>query len=615
MTRAELLQKANELPLSPGVYLMKDKGGHIIYVGKSKLLKNRVTSYFQFSADHTPKTARMVANVCDFSYILTDSEMEALTLENSLIKLHAPKYNIRLKDDKNYPYIRIDLHKTYPTLSMVRKRSDDGARYFGPYSGTGAVFSIIRTLNRSFRLQSCRHEFPRDCGKVRPCIYAQIGQCCAPCTGGVSQNEYKELTDGVLQVLHGRFGALKEQLTKQMEHSAETLAFEAAAKYRDRIRSLEYLWQKQKVVAGQDADHDVFAVYSDSLCSVVSVFTVRGGVLTDHTAFRYGADSILEGENIPSFLLGYYAARDDIPREILTAQPLADDDARILSELLCEKAGRRVSIRTPQRGDGRALCVMAYENAKEQAALYARETEKSETVLLKLASMLTLEVVPQRIEAYDISNLGSEHITAGMVVFCDGKPKKSQYRTFRMETLSHADDYAAMEETIFRRMQHLRSNDTAFSEQPPDLILVDGGKGQVQAALAAMRRAGAFVPVYGMVKDDFHKTRTLTDGTHEIDIAKEQAVFSLIFRIQEEVHRYSVARMSGAKRKTLRRSSLTEIPGIGDSKAKRLLSHFGKLSALKAASISEIAAVGGISQKDANAVFSHYHKENGEEKR
>ena len=390
MTRAELLQKANELPLSPGVYLMKDKGGRIIYVGKSKLLKNRVTSYFQFSADHTPKTARMVASVCDFSYILTDSEMEALTLENSLIKLHTPKYNIRLKDDKNYPYIRIDLHQTYPTLSMVRKRSDDGARYFGPYSGTGAVFSIIRTLNRSFRLQSCRHEFPRDCGKVRPCIYAQIGQCCAPCTGGVSQAEYKELTDGVLQVLHGRFGALKEQLAKQMEHSAETLAFEAAAKYRDRIRSLEYLWQKQKVVAGQDADHDVFAVYSDSLCSVVSVFTVRGGVLTDHTAFRYGADSILEGENIPSFLLGYYAARDDIPRELLMAKPLADDDARILSELLCEKAGRRVSIRTPQRGDGRALCVMAYENAKEQAALYARETEKSETVLLKLASMLTI---------------------------------------------------------------------------------------------------------------------------------------------------------------------------------------------------------------------------------
>ena len=611
MTHTQLLQKANELPLSAGVYLMQDAAGDIIYVGKSKALKNRVSSYFQPAAEHTPKTVRMLSKVSDFSYILTDSEMEALTLENAMIKLHAPKYNIRLKDDKNYPYIRLDLHQTYPTLDMVRKRVDDGARYFGPYSGTSAVWSIIRTLTKSFHLQSCRHVFPRDFGKVRPCLYAQIGQCCAPCTGLVSQEEYHENALAAAEVLRGNFRNLQAELQHAMEQSAAQLSFEAAAKYRDRIRALNALWQKQKVIAAPDSNQDVFASYSDTFCSVISVFTVRGGVLTDHTAFRFGADSILEKDGIASFLLGYYAAREDLPREILLTDDLFGEDMQLLSQLLSEKAKRRMYIRVPRRGDARALCAMAKENAAEQAALFRREAEKNETVLIRLASLLQLEAMPQRIEAFDISNYGSEHITAGMVVFCDGKPCKAEYRTFRITETTHADDFASMREAIRRRMLHLQNKDSSFSKQAPDLLLVDGGAGQVSAALEGMRQAGIQLPVFGMVKDDFHKTRTLTDGDHEINIANESSVFSLIYRIQEEVHRYSVGRMRAAKQKTLRHSSLTEIRGIGDAKAKRLLRHFGSLGALRNSNEEEIASVPGISKQDSAAVVAYFQQKGG----
>ena len=605
-TRMErLLSKANTLPLSPGVYIMKDKNGKIIYIGKSKKLKNRVSQYFQ-NSDKNLKTKKMVALVHDFDYYLCDTEIEALTLENRMIKQYSPKYNIKLKDSKSYPYIKVTGGE-YPQIVYTRKRgAEKGARYFGPYSGTGTVFSVINLLQKSLGIPSCKRSFPKDIGKERPCLYYQMGQCMGVCTGKISPKEYEETVKCAINILRGNTSAAKKELSEQMLRYAEEEKFEVAARCRDAISALNSLSEKQNVVASPDADKDVFALYSDESCSVISVFNIREGAVTDKTEFYFGADQIADETTMPSFIGDYYLKREYIPREILLDFSIDEEDSEMLSEYLGKMAERRVEIRTPERGDMRKLCRMVYSNAKDKAKLYKINAEKDEGALVLLASLLGLEVLPERIEAYDISNLASEHKTCGMVVCKGGKLRRSDYRSFTIKTVDGVDDYASMKEAIRRRLSHLSDEGGSFSEMP-DLILLDGGKGHVSTIRSLMREMGIDIPTFGMVKDDFHKTRALCDENNEISIAREQSVFSLIYRIQEEVHRYSVSRMDGAKRKTLTTSSLEKISGIGKAKAKALLAHFGGLGKIKEATKEDLLAVKSIGEKDADSVYKYFH--------
>ena len=600
-----LLEKANTLPLSPGVYIMKDRAGKVIYVGKSKKLRNRVSQYFQ-NSEKNLKTMKMVSLVHDFDYFLCDTEIEALTLENRMIKQYSPKYNIKLKDSKSYPYIKVTGGE-YPQIVYTRKRTAErGARYFGPYSGTGTVFSVINLLQKSLGIPSCKRSFPRDIGKERPCLYYQMGQCLGVCTGKVSPDEYAETVKCAVNILRGNTSAAKKELGEQMMRYAEEEKFEVAARCRDAISALESLSEKQKVVASPDADKDVFALYSDESCSVISVFNIREGAVTDKNEFYFGADKIADEEAMPSFIGDYYLKREYIPHEVLLDFAIDEEEAEMLAEYLGKMAGRKVDIRTPERGDMRTLCRMVYANAKDKAKLYKINAEKDESSLVLLASLLSLEVLPERIEAYDISNIGSEHKTCGMVVAKEGKLRRSDYRSFTIRTVEGIDDYASMREAIKRRLEHLSDESGSFSEYP-DLILLDGGKGHVSTVRALMREMGVEIPTFGMVKDDFHKTRALCDEEREISIAREQSVFSLIYRIQEEVHRYSVSRMDTAKRKTLTTSSLEKIDGIGKAKAKALLTYFGGLSKVREATKEDLCTVGGIGEKDAENIYRYFH--------
>ncbi len=604
--RKSLLEKANTLPLCAGVYIMRDKSGRVIYVGKSRKLKNRVSQYFQ-NSEKNVKTARMVSLVHDFDYYLCDNEIEALSLENVLIKQYTPKYNIRLKDAKSYPYIKLT-PGDYPRLVFTRRRESDKAKYFGPYSGSGTAYALIEHLSRILKMPTCNRRFPRDIGRERPCIYYQMNRCCGVCTGKVSPEEYQETVKYAADILSGKSSRVKEELERQMYAYAEAERFEAAARCRDTLAALNVAGDRQKVVAAPDCEQDVVALYSDEVCSCVSVFYIRGGVLQDKAEFLFGAESILEPEDMTTFLCEHYRAREYIPPQVLLAFEMEDEDKEMLSSYLGERAGRRVTVREPMRGTLRTLCEMVQKNAADHAKLYKINTEQSEGTLGRLAALLQLESYPERIEAYDISNLGKEHLTAGMVVFQEGKPKKADYRIFRIRTVEGTtDDYASMREALQRRLLHLSDADGSFSEYP-DLILLDGGRGHVSVIRELLAEMQLDIPVFGMVKDDYHKTRALCTDCEEIGIAREQEVYSLIYRIQEEVHRYTVSRMQGAKRKTIKTSSLTRISGIGEVKAKKLLAAFGGMAALRAASCEQIAAVRGIAQKDADAVWRYLHE-------
>ena len=604
--RAGLLEKANKLPLRPGVYIMRDKNDKVIYVGKSRALKNRVSQYFHESARHNEKTKRMVSNVWNFDYILTDTEIEALSLENGLIKQYTPKYNIKLKDSKTYPYIKLTLNEEYPKLSVTRKRLADGAKYFGPYSGTAAVYSILGTVQKTFGIASCSREFPRDIGKARPCLNKHIGICCGPCTGEISSSEYKAIFKEVVPFLRGSFRECENSLRERMEYASDNLMFEAAAKYRDRIESLSKLWQKQKVVGPPDMDADVIALYSDDICSCVSVFYIRGGGITDTESFTFNADQIVDEEALVGFLSELYTVREYVPREIMLDFDLPDEDIGMLTERLASKCDSKPDIKTPERGDKKHLCDMVRDNAKQKALLYKAQTEKDNKILVKLAQLLHLEVVPDRIEAYDISNFGKDNITAGMVVAENGHFKKSDYRTFKIKTTDGIDDYGAMREALSRRLSHL--TDESFGAAP-DLILLDGGRGHVSVIRELMAELGCEIPVFGMVKDDFHKTRALTDDENEVNIAKEQAVFQFIYKLQDEVHRYTITRMQNAKSKAMRHSTLEDIEGIGPVRAKALLSHFRSLAAIKKADRDSLMNVPGISAANADAIIKAYEND------
>ncbi len=598
-----LREKANRLPLSPGVYIMYNEAGKVIYVGKSKALKNRVSQYFA-DTQKDIKTAKMVSDVRNFDFMLTDTEIEALTLENKLIKLYQPKYNILLKDNKNYPYIKVTVNEEYPRVTFTRKRLSDGAKYFGPYSGAGKAMSIIKTAQKAFALPQCKLQFPRDIGKSRPCIYAQIGQCCAPCAGNMSAEEYKNRFSDVTSFLRGSYNDVKKSLTEQMTFASDNLMFETAALMRDRIKTLELLWQKQKILTTPDAEYDIISIYRSEQCSCLALYYVRAGAVIDSDNFVFSAEKITDNNEIISFLCDMYSHREYIPSTVVTGIEFADEQIDTFCSYIKEICGVRVKVRIPQKGELKSLCEMVESNAQLHARQYLAESEKDNEVLFKLAQMLSLEVVPEHIEAIDISNYGDENITAGIISVKNAKFDKKGYRIYKIRTTDVQDDYRSMCEALERRISH------SHEQKLPDLFLLDGGKGHVSVVKELFEKLGVDLPIFGMVKDEFHKTRTLTDGENEISIAKEQSVFMLVYKIQEEVHRFTVSRMQKAKSKKLTRSSLEDISGIGKKKAALLLAHFKTISALKNASKKDISSVKGVSVKDAENIRKHFDQNN-----
>lgn len=601
-TKVELLEKANGLPLCPGVYIMRDRKGKVIYVGKSAKLKNRVSQYFQ-NSEKDRKTTNMVASVFEFDYILCDTEIEALSLENSLIKQYTPRYNIRLKDSKSYPYIKIT-NEDYPRIMFTRTRLADRAKYFGPYTGASVALGIMSLLNKTLGIPSCKLQFPRDIGNGRECLYYQMKQCCGVCMGHVSKEEYNELIKCAVDILKGNTREAIFSLEEKMYAYSEAEQYEAAMKCRDTIRALGKIRERQKVVDSPDAEYDVIALYSDELCSCLAIYSVREGVLNGKNEYLFGADKILDEESLTTFLVDYYSHLDSVPKKIVL-DGSAHFQVELLSDFLQEKCSKKVTVWMPRRTEAKKLCEMVYNNAKEKAEAYVREYEKDNSTLFRLAELLELESVPERIEAYDISNIGSEHKTGGMVVYVDGKPKKADYRSFNIKDVDGTDDYACMRETLRRRLSHLGDLQGSMGEYP-DLILLDGGRTHVGAVREVLEELQINIPIFGMVKDDYHKTRALCTENDEISIAREQAVYGLVFRIQEEVHRFTVSKMSNAKAKTMKKSSLEKIKGIGASKAKALLAHFGGIGAIKSATFDELCTVKGITKNDAQSIIDYY---------
>lgn len=601
-TRKALLTKARLLPEKPGVYRMYASSGTLLYVGKSKSLKNRVSSYFQSGEKH-PKTARLVSQIADFSTILTETEEEALLLENELIKLHKPKYNILLKDDKNYPYLYLATNEAYPRPELRRSRKEkDRGLYFGPYSSASAVYEIIRAADRLFGFPRCKKRFPEELGRGRPCLYHDLGRCMGVCSGNVSQEEYRKKVDALILFLRHDYKKLISTLEKQMTALSQEMRFEAAAAVRDSISSLRRLSEEQHVLASPETDADVYALCADDVLPLVARLKVRHGRLIDATYHAFLPTQIVDAEEFSALLYDHYRLADDLPRKVLLAPELFDPEDTLLPELLHRRAARRVEVLSPRRGQGAALLRLAEENAKKESEHRKKKNAEEKSTLTALGELLGLSEAPHRVEAYDISNHGNDSIYGGMVVALDGKLRRSLYRSFRLEqTLK--DDYAAMVETLLRRLSHVDEE----GWEKPDLILLDGGMTHVSVVKRALEEAGLqSLPVFGMVKDEHHKTRTLVTEQDEISIAKYNAVFGFVYSLQEEVHRFSLSRMDQNRRKKMLASPLTEIRGIGKVKQKALLSHFGSLKKLGGATVDELQAVRGISAADAENVRAFF---------
>ncbi len=607
---ARLRDKANSLPAVPGVYIMKDASANVIYVGKSKKLKNRVTSYFTGN-NHTPKTARMVSLVDDFDYIVCKTEIEALTLENVLIKRHMPKYNIRLKDSKSYPYIKVT-NEEYPKLFVTRERKSDRARYFGPYQGASSAYAALEAVMKVFALPTCKRSFPKDIGKDRPCIYRDMGRCIAPCAGNVTPEEYRERVRSAERVLDGNTAAARDALRADMERAAEMLEFERAAAIRDQLIALDRLSEKQKVVADVKVSRDIFALCVSEGVGVMSLLSVREGALVNKSVFMLSAADPVTPDEAVSLIAAHYDAGGSIPKEIMLAFDATEEDIALLSEYMSLLAGKRVAVKIPERGDGRALCDMAVQNAREAARQYRLEGEREDKSIRRLADLLGLAEPPKRIEAYDISNIGNENIVASMVVWSGGRLKKSDYRLFSIKTTDGADDYGSMREALTRRLSHIGDGSGSLGEMP-DLILVDGGDAHVGVARSVLASMSLEIAVFGMVKDDFHKTRALTDGKNEISIAKEFDMYAFIYNLQEEAHRFAVKNSQRGKIKTMTHSALEKIEGIGPAKARALLSAM-PMARIRAATAEELCAVRGIGRADAERIEAYFKEKRGKKK-
>ena len=603
MTRGELLEKANSLPLAPGVYLMHAKDGTVIYVGKAKKLKNRVSQYFQAGRGHNLKTHIMVDQVDDFETIIVGSEFEALVLENALIKQHMPRYNILLKDDKGYPFVRLS-REAYPRFTMVSRVQSDGARYFGPYGGRFETRAALDAIAGALRLPACRKKFPRDIGKERPCLNYHMGRCDGFCRPEMTAEEYNRRMDMAVKILEGRTKLVTAELERDMEQAAEELRVEEAAALRDRIQAIQVLGKRQKVIAAVCADTDVWGMYLESKCCY-AVLHYQEGQLTGREAELFAASALDDpGEILSALLLQYYGGRSVLPKEICI--PVAIEDQEVLEQLLAEKAGHKVALRVPQRGERAQVLAMAADNAREEAERQTTQAERADKTLELLGRMMDLEEPPEWLESYDISNTGGEDIVASMVVFHGSKPAKDRYRRFRIKELNgRPDDYRSMEEVLTRRFTHYMEKDKKFMPLP-DVLLIDGGEQHAKVARRVSERFGLAIPIFGMVKDDRHRTRALvTPDGREIGIQASQAVFSLIGRIQEETHRFAITYNRQSHGKTVRGSTLDDIPGVGEARRVALLKHFKSLKAIREAALEELQAV--VPRNAAQAVYEHFH--------
>ena len=603
MTFDELKEKAHSLPLAPGVYIMRDKADRVIYVGKAKKLKNRVSQYFQDTASHTPKTRLMVSRIDHFDVIVAASEFEALVLECSLIKRYLPKYNILLKDDKGYPYLRLNMKDVYPRLTMVSKITDDGANYYGPYGSRAVTQSVLEAIRLSLKLPGCSRVFPRDIGKDRPCLNYHMNQCAGWCQENKSCTEYRQVMEQLRQLLNGNYKAVADEIRGQMLSAAENLEFELAASLRDRVNAVEALGQKQLVTAGTLADTDVigYAQTEAKACFVVLHFS--GGNLLDKDYEVFPVPDDPEAA-VSSLMKQYYLSRGLAPKTVLL--PFEIEDGELFAQLLEQQFGRRPHLRVPQRGDNVRLVELAGKNAFEEAERVTSKEEKTTGVLSVLGKMLAMEP-PLRIESFDISNISGTDIVAGMVVFKDGKPYKSDYKRFKLEGLAGQDDYASMHQVVTRRFSHYKAGDKGF-DQAPDLLLIDGGITHARTAVDALNALGLTMPVFGMVKDDRHRTRALvTPEGEEISMEQNQAVFAFIGNIQEETHRFAITYHRSLRSKRLRYSELDGIAGIGPKRKQELLKQFKSLTAIGQATLPELERI--LPKDAAAAVYHHFHTE------
>ncbi len=602
-------EKLSVLPRSPGVYLMKNAAGSIIYVGKSKCLKNRVTSYFQSPAGLNSKTRKLVSNIADFEIIVTQSEAEALLLENELIKKHYPKYNIKLKDSKSYPYIK-KTREAYPRLVVQYERKDDKCKYYGPYTSASSAYDIIKTLQKVFRLPNCERKIEYGKAVGRPCLNYHIDQCIAPCTGKISEEEYADIFDEIEMVLKGNYQMAEKSLEKKMYLASEQMRFETAAKYRDSIKNLKNLTTRQKIKSSPDMQKDVFGFYETDTHSAIAVLLVRDGIVIDKNIIHMNQDEICDDEALCDLMLRYYHNPDTIPKEISLSFEINEEDLKDLTRILSEKCGHSVNVHTPQKGVGKELCSMAADNAKEAIIIREKQEENDSSLLIRLAGTLGLEVVPEKIESYDISNNGDKDMYCGMIVVENGKFKKSAYRSFSIKTTDGIDDYGAMREALSRRFSHIGGEDDKSSMSvAPDLILLDGGVGHVSTVKQLAGEMNIDIPIFGMVKDQFHKTRTITDGENEISIAKDSVIFSFIYKIQEEVHRYTFSKMDASRRKKMKTLAITEVKGIGQAKAKAIYEKFKTPENLKNATVEELCQVRGITEETAARLIEFLREE------
>ena len=605
MTKDELRAKANDLPLLPGVYLMMDKTGQVIYVGKAKKLKNRVSQYFQDTASHNDKTRRMVSQVDRFDTIIVRSEFEALILENSLIKRHMPRYNILLKDDKGYPFVRLDESSEYPRFTLVTRPAQDGARYFGPFGGRSETRHAIDAVCAALRLPTCSRRFPRDIGKERPCLNHHIGRCdgfCRP--DGPDAAEYRRRIEQAVRLFEGRLRQVTAELTARMNDAAEALDFEQAAALRDQGRALAVLSKNQKVIAGICADTDVWGVYTGPARAGCAVLHIEDGDLLGRRVEVLPAaedDAAL----LSAVVTQYYLDREVLPREILLPLPIEDMDT--LSALLTERCGHAVTLRIPQRGQRRELLDIAGRNAREEVERVTSDAERTAGTLRLLQELAELPALPRRMESYDISHTGGADQVASMVVFVDGRPLKRDYRRFQIKTGTGADDYGAMAEVLERRCRRYLDGDEKFAPLP-DLLLIDGGITHAGVAERVCAQMHVRVPIFGMVKDDRHRTRALVaaDG-REIDLHAAPNVFALIGQIQEETHRFAITFHHESHTRSSTRSALDGIPGVGEARKKLLLQRFGTVKAVRAADLPQLEEV--LPKPAARAVYDHFHKE------
>lgn len=606
---SELIEeKLKKLPDCPGVYQMKDKSGKIIYIGKAKVLKNRVRQYFHSSAGHNLKTQLMVSHIADLDYIICDSEVEALVLESNLIKEYQPKYNILLKDDKHYPYIKLTMNEDYPRILYVRRIENDGAKYFGPYPAGFSVRETFDLLKNIFRIAHCKKQFPRDIGKERPCIYYAMGRCIAPCQGNVSSEEYKKLFHSIAAFMEGKDQEVIDELTDEMYTASENLEFEMAAALRDRIQSVKALSQRQKVITDNDADMDVFALAAEDGLSCVEAFYIRHGKLIGRDSFDVSNAAQDSGEVLESFVTQYYRGEYYIPKMILLSHEIEDE--RMLEQYLFELRGKRTQVRTPQRGANKRIVDMALENASKNIMNMKTEKVKEQlkaNAVIELAQALCLEVVPDRIESYDISHTAGADSVASMVVFVNGRPSKKEYRHFKLDPEIGNDDAASMRHVLTRRFTHeSRKGDGRFAALP-DLILMDGGLGQVHAAQEVLAALGLEIPVFGLVKNDKHRSRGVVGDFGEITLPPQGSAFRLTAQIQEEVHRFAIEYHRKLRNKHVEESELDKIPGIGKARKAQLLKQFKGIANIKKAAPSDLRQVKGISPQLAEAVYKHFH--------